>query len=123
MLKHERPCKEKCHACKGPHLFRNRIPGQMSREVPYYWSSLRVPTAGEYGELLLPGSAASADVGSGEDRPRSASSNDLVNLLESVLDRTQAAAAREYTLTALMKLSARLPDQLSRIQVGLLSAR
>lgn len=73
--------------------------------------------AGEYGELLLPGSAGNADVGSGEDRPRSASSNDLVSLLEAVLERTQAAAAREYTLTALMKLSARLTDQLPRIQV------
>ena len=73
--------------------------------------------AGEYGELLLPGAAGSADVGSGDDRPRSASSTDLVTLLEGVLERTQEAAAREYTLTALMKLSARLPDQLPRIQV------
>ncbi|KAK9838207.1 hypothetical protein WJX84_012119, partial [Apatococcus fuscideae] len=74
---------------------------------------------GEYGELLLPGAAGPAEVGSGDDRPRSASSTDLVTLLEGVLERTQEAAAREYTLTALMKLSARLPDQLPRIQAVL----
>ena len=71
--------------------------------------------AGEYGELLL--SKAEAPLQSGEE-PLSVSSQELVQLLETVLSHpTIKPVGREYALTALMKLSTRLPDYSQHIQV------
>ncbi len=71
--------------------------------------------AGEFGELLL------ADAGGyileGE-QSISASPAEMVALLEAVLRRPGLSPAeREYTLTALMKLSARLTGVANRVQV------
>ncbi|KAK9814370.1 hypothetical protein WJX72_004689 [[Myrmecia] bisecta] len=68
---------------------------------------------GEYGELLLPGRQGSPLPG---EEAVSASSDDLVSLLEAVLSKSKEAAAREYALTALMKLAARVPEQTQRIK-------
>lgn len=47
------------------------------------------------------------------------SSQELVNVLETVLSRvTIGPVGREYALTALMKLSTRLPDHSQYIQVA-----
>ena len=71
--------------------------------------------AGEYGELLL---STDAGLQPGEE-PISANSAELVQTLETVLSRpTISPVGREYALTALMKLSTRLPDHSQRIQVG-----
>ena len=70
---------------------------------------------GEYGELLL---SSEAGLQPGEE-PMSVSSTELVQTLETVLSRpTISPVGREYALTALMKLSTRLPDHSQRIQVG-----
>ena len=71
--------------------------------------------AGEFGELLL------ADAGGyileGE-QSISASPSEMVALLEAVLRRPGLSAAeREYTLTALMKLSARLSGVGDKVKV------
>ena len=71
--------------------------------------------AGEYGELLL--SKANAPLQDGEEA-MSVSSQDLVQVLETVLSRQAIKpVGREYALTALMKLSTRLPDHSQYIQV------
>lgn len=71
--------------------------------------------AGEYGELLL--GKADAPLQDGEE-PLSVSSQELVQVLETVLSRpTIKPVGREYALTALMKLSTRLPDHSQYIQV------
>ena len=73
------------------------------------------PLPGEYGELLL--GKADAPLQDGE-QPLSVSSQELVSLLETVLSRvTIGPVGREYALTALMKLSTRLPDHSQYIQV------
>lgn len=70
---------------------------------------------GEYGELLL---SSEAGLQPGEE-PTSVSSTELVQTLETVLSRpTISPVGREYALTALMKLSTRLPDHSQGIQVG-----
>jgi len=75
------------------------------------------PRTGEYGELLL--GKADAPLQDGE-QPLSVSSQELVSLLESVLSKvTIGPVGREYALTALMKLSTRLPDYSEYIQVTL----
>jgi len=75
------------------------------------------PHTGEYGELLL--GKADAPLQDGE-QPLSVSSQELVSLLESVLSKvTIGPVGREYALTALMKLSTRLPDYSEYIQVTL----
>lgn len=72
--------------------------------------------AGEYGELLL--GKADAPLQDGEE-PLSVSSQELVQVLETVLSRpTIKPVGREYALTALMKLSTRLPDHSQHIQVA-----
>lgn len=72
--------------------------------------------AGEYGELLL--GKADAPLQDGEE-PLSVSSQELVQVLETVLSRpTIKPVGREYALTALMKLSTRLPDHSQYIQVA-----
>ena len=72
---------------------------------------------GEYGELLL--GTADAPLQDGE-HALSVSSQELVTLLESVLSKvTIGPVGREYALTALMKLSTRLPDHSEYIQVSL----
>ena len=49
----------------------------------------------------------------------SASPDDVVGLLRAVIARPDLpSAAREYSLTALMKLSARLPGVVPAVQVG-----
>lgn len=69
---------------------------------------------GEYGELLL--GTADAPLQDGE-QALSVSSQELVTLLESVLSKvTIGPVGREYALTALMKLSTRLPDHSEYIQ-------
>ena len=71
--------------------------------------------AGEYGELLL--GKADTPLQDGEE-PLSVSSQELVQVLETVLSRpTIKPVGREYALTALMKLSTRLPDHSQYIQV------
>ena len=71
--------------------------------------------AGEYGELLL--GRADTPLQDGEE-PLSVSSQELVQVLETVLSRpTIKPVGREYALTALMKLSTRLPDHSQYIQV------
>lgn len=71
--------------------------------------------AGEYGELLL--GKADAPLQSGEEA-LSVSSQELVQVLQTVLSRpTIKPVGREYALTALMKLSTRLPDHSQYIQV------
>ena len=71
--------------------------------------------AGEYGELLL--GKADAPLRDGEESV-SVSSQELVQVLETVLSRpTIKPVGREYALTALMKLSTRLPDHSQYIQV------
>ena len=73
------------------------------------------PLPGEYGELLL--GKADTPLQDGE-QPLSVSSQELVSLLETVLSRvTIGPVGREYALTALMKLSTRLPDHSQYIQV------
>lgn len=76
-----------------------------------------LPTvAGEYGELLL--GKADTPLQDGEE-PLSVSSQELVQVLETVLSRpTIKPVGREYALTALMKLSTRLPDHSQYIQVA-----
>lgn len=72
---------------------------------------------GENGELLL--GKADAPLQAGE-QALSVSSQELVSLLESVLSKvTIGPVGREYALTALMKLSTRLPDHSEYIQVSL----
>lgn len=72
--------------------------------------------AGEYGELLLV--KADAPLQDGEEA-LSVSSQELVQVLETVLSRpTIKPVGREYALTALMKLSTRLPDHSHYIQVS-----
>lgn len=74
--------------------------------------------AGEYGELLL-GDAGGARLSREYPTATAGSSTEVVDLLERVLQRPQLpAVAREFLLTALVKLSARFPDQNDRIQVG-----
>ncbi|DBA70499.1 TPA: hypothetical protein ACH3X2_011900 [Trebouxia sp. C0005] len=69
---------------------------------------------GENGELLL--GKADAPLQAGE-QALSVSSQELVSLLESVLSKvTIGPVGREYALTALMKLSTRLPDHSEYIQ-------
>ncbi|DBA97265.1 TPA: hypothetical protein ACH3X1_015011 [Trebouxia sp. C0004] len=69
---------------------------------------------GEYGELLL--GKADALLQDGE-QALPVSSQELVTLLESVLSKvTIGPVGREYALTALMKLSTRLPDHSEHIQ-------
>lgn len=58
------------------------------------------------GGALLPG-----------EEPLSVSGAEVVSLLESALQKPKLAAqCRDYALTALMKLSARVPDQADRIK-------
>ena len=72
-------------------------------------------SAGEYGDQLVRGSG---QVLAGEER-LSVTSEGLVNLLGSILVQpTVHPIAAEYALTALMKLSSRLPDQATRIKVN-----
>lgn len=71
--------------------------------------------AGEYGELLLGKADTSLQTG---EEPLSVSSQELVQVLDTVLSRpTIKPVGREYALTALMKLSTRLPDHSQYIQV------
>ena len=68
---------------------------------------------GEFGEHLLSGSS----LREGE-AALSVSTGDIVQMLESVATAaTTDPVGREYALTALMKLSTRLPDQAQRIAV------
>ena len=68
---------------------------------------------GEFGELLLSGGG----LREGE-AALSVSTGDIVQMLESVATAaTTDPVGREYALTALMKLSTRLPDQAQRIAV------
>ena len=68
---------------------------------------------GEFGELLLSGSG----MREGE-AALSVSTGDIVQMLDSVATAaTTDPVGREYALTALMKLSTRLPDQAQRIAV------
>lgn len=69
--------------------------------------------SGEFGELLL----SSGGLREGE-AALSVSTGDIVQMLESVATATTTdPVGREYALTALMKLSTRLPDQAQRIAV------
>eukprot|EP00048_Salpingoeca_helianthica_P023263 m.23318 g.23318 ORF g.23318 m.23318 type:complete len:684 (-) comp8471_c0_seq1:1925-3976(-) len=65
---------------------------------------------GEYGQYLL---AAPAD----PDHPHQATSASVLDLLRTILDSTLSSlATRDMTLTAVMKLSTRFPDQIDRIR-------
>lgn len=76
--------------------------------------------AGEYGELLL---SSDAQLQPGEE-PITVSNAELVQTLETVLSRPAISpVGREYALTALMKLSTRLPDHSQRIQVNIVAQR
>jgi hypothetical protein len=69
---------------------------------------------GEYGEQLLGGKAQLLE---GED-PLRVTSQELVSLLGAVLAQPGiAAVSTEYLLTALAKLSSRVPEQSDRIKV------
>mmetsp|Transcript_5047 Transcript_5047/g.14511 ORF Transcript_5047/g.14511 Transcript_5047/m.14511 type:complete len:886 (-) Transcript_5047:647-3304(-) len=69
---------------------------------------------GEYGELLLPGAPGYILAG---EASVSASPEQVVDLLKGVAARKDLpGAAREYALTALMKLSARLPGTVASVQ-------
>ena len=71
---------------------------------------------GEYGELLVKGGA----LLDGEDA-LSVGPAEVVGLLEAMLQRPGLQPqCRNYTLTALMKLSTRFPDQADRIKVCLI---
>jgi hypothetical protein len=70
--------------------------------------------AGEFGELLMPGAAGYILAG---EAPVNASPGDVVALLRRVIARPDLPiAAREYALTSLMKLSARLPGVVPSVQ-------
>lgn len=77
----------------------------------------RLPdTAGEFGELLMPGAAGYILAG---EAAVNASPDNVVQLLRRVITRPDLPiAAREYALTALMKLSARLPGVVPSVQVS-----
>ncbi|CAL8470618.1 g10160 [Coccomyxa elongata] len=67
---------------------------------------------GEYGELLVRGGPLLD-----KEEPLSVSAAEVVGLLESLLNRPGLQPqCRNYTLTALMKLSTRFPDQANRIK-------
>ena len=68
---------------------------------------------GEYGEILLSGNG----MLEGESEAIQISGSDIVDELDNVLEnRELPPACREYTLTALAKLSTRLPNESLRIQ-------
>lgn len=70
---------------------------------------------GEYGELLVRGGALLE-----REDALSVGPAEVVGLLEAVLQRPGLQPqCRNYTLTALMKLSTRFPDQADRIKVCL----
>lgn len=69
--------------------------------------------SGEYGELLVRDGPLLD-----KEQPLSVSAAEVVGLLESLLNRPGLQPqCRNYTLTALMKLSTRFPDQADRIKV------
>ncbi|KAL6763207.1 adaptin N terminal region-domain-containing protein [Haematococcus lacustris] len=69
---------------------------------------------GEFGEMLLPGAGGPLLEG---EPVCNASEKDVVDLLAVILLRKASEAiVREYALTAVMKLTARLPGQLQRLQ-------
>eukprot|EP00803_Ostreobium_quekettii_P008801 evm.model.scf_548.5 EVM.evm.TU.scf_548.5 scf_548:70580-80331(+) len=69
---------------------------------------------GEYGDLLLPGRGGALQQG---EEALSVSDSEIVDLLEANLsDSLAEVEVREYVLTALMKLSAKLPGQVERIK-------
>ena len=71
---------------------------------------------GEFGELLMPGAAGYILAG---EAPVNASPGDVVALLRRVIARPDLPiAAREYALTSLMKLSARLPGVVPSVQAS-----
>lgn len=74
--------------------------------------------AGEFGELLVGGAGGPLLSRENPEQAAASSAADVVALLERVLHRPQLhAIAREYVLTALVKLSTRFADQTARIQV------
>lgn len=76
-------------------------------------------TTGEYGELLLPEKAPPLLPG---EEPVTASDAQVVGLIEAVLRRKDVGATtKEYALTALIKMSARMPAQDDRIRSGILA--
>lgn len=89
------------------------MPKQAVQSIPDRVTSA---SAGEFGELLMPG--ASGYILAGEAAV-SASPDDVVVLLRRVMSRPDLPiAAREYALTSLMKLSARLPGIAPSVQVS-----
>eukprot|EP00877_Chromochloris_zofingiensis_P004784 jgi/Chrzof1/14306/Cz08g32120.t1 len=67
---------------------------------------------GEFGEMLPPGAGGSLLEG---EPHLVVSDSDILNAVERVLKKPkQQPAVKEYALTAVMKLTARLPDQVSR---------
>ena len=80
--------------------------------------SLTFLHTGEYGELLVGGAGGPLISRESPSNLRPDNSGDVVTLLERVLQKPLLpAAAREYVLTALVKLSTRFPEQNARIQV------
>ena len=73
--------------------------------------------AGEFGELLFEPSARQLQAGEAKGAlPQGP--QELLKLVDQILSRPLLpAAAVEYGLTALVKLSARFPDQAAHIQV------
>ena len=85
----------------------------MAVAPPNEVNSVPLVFPGEFGELLLSGSG----LREGE-ATLSVSTGDVVQMPESVATAaTTDPVGREYALTALMKLSTRLPDQAQRIAV------
>lgn len=69
---------------------------------------------GEYGEQLVGGKAQLLE----GEKPLSVTPQELISLLGTVLGQPGiAAVSTEYVLTALAKLSSRLPEQSDRIKV------
>ena len=82
-----------------------------AKETPL--DELLLGPSGEYGELLVRDGPLLD-----KEEPLRVSSADVVGLLESLLNRPGLQLqCRNYTLTALMKLSTRFPDQSDRIKV------
>lgn len=75
---------------------------------------------GEFGELLVGGAGGPLLSRENPEQAAASSAADVVALLERVLHRPQLhAIAREYVLTALVKLSTRFADQTARIQAAI----